>query len=256
MNNFGQILYVDGSIIFSAQGSNRVYVICLANDIIEQCEIKEIIDGIYSLENVDGEIWLTSKKNEIYSWDRLKNSITKKVTLPKKFGKYKVGVNNKLYIDTQYDVDGIFFYIKCMGQHVWFIPRKHNMIFRVHKKSLKVEEICIPYEEEDSNTWKKRKIEAKYCLEYVRENRYLGIYSYKNNYIIEIDTKLLEIEIKDFFISKADKDLLLLHLYKKRGILIETENSGLVDYIENLEMYKTKFNESKENGINIYRFVR
>lgn len=39
---------------------------------------------------------------------------------------------------------------------------------------------------------------SKYLIQYVAEERYLGLFSLKNNWLVEIDTKELRFEIKNF----------------------------------------------------------
>lgn len=253
IRNKGRLLFKEGVIFITIRDSNKIYMLNLETKQMGQCEIDGMVNGIVSFGNAGRDIWLTSKEKVIYFWNKFENRIRKIENLPEKFGRYKLDSYNQLFldVDTKFDEKGFYLEGVCIEQCIWFVPYFYNMILCVDIASLEVREICIPNEAEDECTWRKNRRKAKFWLEYVREERYIGIYSFKNNYIIEIDTKSFKIEIKEFYVSNKDICLIMSEKTKK-GNLVETESLNLQNYITNLEMFKKNTKKTKNIGNKIY----
>ena len=98
-----------------------------------------------------------------------------------------------------------FLYSIMVGEYVWFIPYTTNKIIYINKKNYKLYSFEIEDENETRDTLLANLLHHKYLLEYVKDNRFIGLYSLKNNRILEIDAKELNYKWKDYTFS--DKSL-------------------------------------------------
>ena len=101
----------------------------------------------------------------------------------------------------------VFSNIYCLGEKVWLIPQSGNKIMYCDKNDRKMRNFNILDEEETAETLdlNYRHIATKFFMMYVREERYLGIYSYKNKRMFEIDTQ--NMNYKNIDIKMDDKSL-------------------------------------------------
>jgi hypothetical protein len=98
-------------------------------------------------------------------------------------------------------------------------------------------------------------------LEYVKEDRYIGIYSLKNRWIIEIDSLELKYRIIKYKLNgestKKISSIIIEKIRQRHNIIGECEHANLI----NFEMYIQDNNEKQEDsqqssiGKNIYNFV-
>ena len=253
----GQMLYCDNSIYISIQDSNRIYKLDLKKGKMKQYELDDVMNGVYSFGDAGRELWFTSKEKVIFLWDKINYRLRKIEELPEKFGRYRFNSKRQLVLDLskEKDEEGICFNGVYKNNILWLIPEHYNMILCINMVTLEIEEILIPREDENEYSWTKRLVKAKFCVEYIRQDRYIGVYSYKNNHIFEVDMLSKQIDIREFSISNVDAELLMLQRYRKKGFLLETENIKLKDYIIKLRM-QSKKNKKKDNvGYYIYSSV-
>ena len=117
-----------------------------------------------------------------------------------------------------------FAYSVDLGGYIWFIPYLANKIVYVEKSTHIVRELKAEDELETNESLRARNaIGEKYVLEYIRENRYIGIFSNKNKNIIEIDTKEQEINLKNFHFSYDC-------MRKRKVVIVENDRFTINDY--------------------------
>lgn len=173
----------------------------------------------------DGKkFWFNGYKKEVYVWNKEDNSLVTIDGFPKDFGVYDFTKKTDGKVNCGIDcyILPAFPCMAVVGEYVWFIPGQVNKIIYVNKESyaLSVYEIDGEDETRESILSREAGMECKYGLEYIRDNRYMGLLSMKNNRIVEIDTKNLSHKWKDYYfdencLKQCDKIL------KNKGIYCE-----------------------------------
>lgn len=84
-----------------------------------------------------------------------------------------------------------------MGDSFWFIPFQTNQILFTDKGSSDI----LPFEIDEEVETKesilgRESLLSKYIVEYIREDRYLGLFSIKNSCMLEIDTLNKSVEMR------------------------------------------------------------
>ena len=120
-----------------------------------------------------------------------KNKIKILNNFPTQFGMYDFSKNSTGKVNNILDEYKfpIFLYSIVVGKSVWFIPYLTNKIIYIDQESF----VLQVFEIEEENETKESILERtdlcyKYLFEYVKDNRYIGLFSIKNNCILEIDT--------------------------------------------------------------------
>lgn len=141
----------------------------------------------------DGEkFWFVGKQRKIYVWKKENNFLDVMSNLPDSFGIYYEKESGGILVDTvkkEYEVP-TFLELMCIKDKIWCIPFQTNEILCIDKKhtdNISVLEV----EEEDATSeelWKNYSLHHKYLCVYIKENRYIGLYSLKNDSILQIDT--------------------------------------------------------------------
>lgn len=90
-----------------------------------------------------------------------------------------------------------------MGDFIWFIPYQTNEILYVKKDTYEIKVFSLQNELQTQDNLDKQLLNTKYLLEYVRDGRYIGIFSLKNKWIFEIDSWKLDYKILDYSLNKA-----------------------------------------------------
>ena len=101
----------------------------------------------------------------------------------------------KSYIDTK---SALFEFSIAIGKYVWFIPDRSNDIIFIDKETYKVFMLELEEEQETKESIDNHLMDFKFLLQYIRENRYIGIYSLKNRIVFEIDTIDLCVKRTDY----------------------------------------------------------
>ena len=91
---------------------------------------------------------------------------------------------------------------------------------------------------------KKQFLQHKYLLEYVKDKRYLGIFSLKNKWLFEIDCIELKYEVLDYSIDNSEeiKSYYIVEgLMKKNSTIDEQRELNVEDWIKAfISKYKKK----------------
>lgn len=182
------------------------------------------VQGINTVNLVgEEEFWFSGFERAIYIWNKRTN---KKITLylPEEFGNYRATDNKELILD--YDCseneDAIFIKSVNLGENIWFIPFRTNKVIFVNKKTYEITILEIDNEEESYNTWN-RKMNHKYLVEYIRKDRFIGLYSLKRNKLLEIDTCTYRVEQKRFTLDNESIEKLASFILKNEFVFDEKD---------------------------------
>lgn len=140
----------------------------------------------------DGKkFWLSGYHKEIYVWDQKKNEISILDKFPRGFGMYDFTreTDGKVDITTEKFEKFTCLFSVVIGQKVWFISYHANKILYVDQVTNQIEAFEIEEENETKESLLvKNRLGCKYLLDYVKDSRYIGLFSVKNECILEIDT--------------------------------------------------------------------
>ncbi|MDE6949930.1 MAG: hypothetical protein K2P64_03300 [Lachnospiraceae bacterium] len=203
----------------------------------------------------DGEnFWLGGYREEVYLWYEEKNRIA---IYPCSDEGLRLGGMEK-HMDNGGDCIAqeceipVFLYSAAVGKYSWFIPYQTNRIIYADKESHRLCAIEVSEEMEDEeSSWQEGDLKVKFVLVYVRENRYLGIFSISQNQMLEIDAEQLTYKWCDYHMG--DKSI------KKYAELVDREFYESI--VWEREVYKEVLRRSSQNvcdgerekmGVNIY----
>lgn len=180
--------------------SNRVYQF----NIETKESMEHVLPGIEGKLNTlcyDGrKFWLGGNRREVYVWDKEKNVVETLRNFPEGFGVYDFSGDMEEVLDRESDIYNApaFIELRAIGRCVWFIPFHTNKIIYADIDSYIIRELEIPDEKETRESLQSHSMASKYLLQYILEDRYLGLFSVKNNWIVEIDTENFQAEVQEF----------------------------------------------------------
>lgn len=164
----------------------------------------------------DGEkFWLSGYQKEVYIWDKENNDI---ITLDCSFGSFGFKSADKKEDGKTGNNIPVFNRSISVGEYIWFIPIQGQKIMYANKKTGELFLFELYDEDKMSILSKKAYGIADYMLQYVRDNRYLGLFSAKCRRIFEIDTKQLSYQWMEYRFS--DK-WLNQHVENCKGVYVE-----------------------------------
>lgn len=177
-------------IYFVSAGSNQIYQFNLESRKTSVYTIPKINDRLYAISYDGCKFWLSGYHKKIYIWDKKNNSTEILENFPKGFGVYDFSGERENILDCEAEVFDFpaFIDIEAVGQHIWFIPFQTNEILYVDKDTYQIDILEMKEEKETKQSLSMRHMETKYLMQYVTEDSYIGLFSLKNNYIVEINT--------------------------------------------------------------------
>lgn len=197
---------------------NRIYCIDVLKKTRERYEIPMMTSGIYTM-TFDGKyFWLSGKKREIYRWEKKINAVSVIDKLPKEFGYYEGWTNweegnaypIKNTVNKEYPT-GLFFGSVDSEKFVWFIPAQASHIIRLDKQTLECSIFDMRGEDNSPETYLNNMMKHKYVVSYVREERYVGLYSFNTSRMYEIDldedmVNIIHYTLTDESVRKMEKE--------------------------------------------------
>lgn len=232
----------DDSIFALSSKLGRIYQF----DILTKKVTAHLLPGIkkrLARIGFDGErFWLSGYEKEVYVWDRENDNLT---TINFS-GIYKVDCTDQ---ETERTVDNygssVFNRIIAVGEYIWFIPIQERKIMYANKQTTKLSVLKI-YEEDQMNAAVSRvQYIGNYILEYVRDDRYIGLFSAKSRRVLEIDTKELIYQWKEYYFSEQ---YLQQYCKKCKGIYYEGRDPLCVPAYH-MESQEEVFEESSIDNI-------
>lgn len=197
---------VGENIYCASSGLNQIYQFHLKSKQIITHVVPEVEGGFQTI-NFDGRLfWLSGNRKEIYLWDKENNTTKVLNDFPPDFGIYDFTGNGESILDCtaiKYDTQTFIASVPTEN-YIWFIPYQTNQILYIDKKTYQIRTLEIDGEEDNRESLLKNYRDSlghKYLVQYVREERYIGLFSFKNNYIIEIDAVEKKVEKKSYIID-------------------------------------------------------
>lgn len=150
----------------------------------------------------DGKrFWMSGYQKELYVWDKERDNFTIISNFPEGFE----------IPDFRRDIDKnsnmaempMFSYSVVVGRYIWFIPRLAEKIVYVDVKNETLFLFDI-FEADETKEQYLARVDlglGNYLLEYVRDERYIGLFSTRNRRIVEIDAEQLSFQWKEYYLS-------------------------------------------------------
>ncbi len=176
--------------IFSVSAvSNMIYQFDLELKKVTVHTISNATSAFHTISYDGCNFWLTGYNKAIYIWNRDKNETKIIADFPKQFGIYDFAGKKKTILDCEKNVYDVptFLMSSAVGQYVWFIPFQTNQVIYVDKRTYEMNVLEIDEEIETRESLSRNTMNSKYLLQYVLDNRYFGLFSFKQNCIYEID---------------------------------------------------------------------
>ncbi|MCI9048748.1 MAG: hypothetical protein HFG71_16155 [Hungatella sp.] len=243
------------NLIYCIFGSSRS--LCEINVETEEINLYDVpfdVKGINTINLVgEEEFWFSGFEKIIYIWNKRTDRKTT-LYLPKEFGNYRVDDNKKLILDygSMENEDVIFIKSIDLGDNIWFIPFRSNNIVYVNKKTYEMAMLEIDGEKEDCDSWN-RKMNHKYLVEYIRDERYIGLYSLKKSGLLEIDTHTYSVREKRFELDTESVERLKELILRKNIVINDREEIHKRIFIE-ICGDRNKYNiKNQDIGGKIYR---
>lgn len=200
------------------------------------CEKKTIKKYILSGMNdhirticFDGQkFWLSGRKKKLYIWEEKGNLIHTLDDFPTGFGIYNFSGSQQVLLDVQQEKYNVptFLHSAVTDKYVWFIPSQTNQIIYVDKITYKIKEFPLESENQTEDDVKTQLLGHKYILLYVKENRFLGLFSLKNKWVFEIDAEKLTYKVLNYKLSTDSVNQILIEK-EKRNVFYEGEQINL-----------------------------
>lgn len=191
--------------------------------------IPNIKNGIATICYDGKYFWFSGWAKELYVWDKEKNSTRILENFPPEFGVYEIDDLKQLRVSSEKKMfeRNVFFKGINVKDYICFIPFSANHIVYVDKHNFEIDIFMIPDEEEDIASWT-RSMNHKYIVEYIINENIIGIYSIKNEHVIELDVEKKEFEVKSFLLNNQDKQRLWDILSQNKTLGYEVKSSDLL----------------------------
>ncbi len=243
---------------------------CLTKEIII-FDLMEIEDKIQTICFDGDRFWLSGRRKKIYIWKEGQKVITTLTNFPYNFGIYNFSGKFKNLINFKENVTDFPIFIASVNtnSYVWFIPFHANQILYIDKKTFEIKEFLLTEEDQTEQNIKTQLLGHKYLLEYVRDSRFIGLFSLKNKWILEIDSYKLSYKVPNYKLSTdyefQIKECIRLEsiakLYYRDNLIVEGErlelNNFIYGFLEKCRkdmMFKKSGNSTI--GKNIYYVLR
>lgn len=201
--------YIHGTLddgkVYLVFGGTSVYEFDLETHCQKSYHFPDVDDILFRMEADRDFLWFVGKKEKVYLWKKGENRISSITDFPVDIVLYDF--EKKLQI-SEFDenANGLFVFdsIHCLNEKIWLIPLSASKILYFSKNDRVVRSFDIADEEETEETldMSYRRVACRFSLMYIRKERYLGIYSYRNKKILEIDTLKMTCQKADFTIDQ------------------------------------------------------
>lgn len=197
----GQYVLVENEIYVA--NSNRIYRINPETDEITTYILAEVKGELFTICHDGLNFWLSGYCKEIYVWNAEKGIIKIISQFPKNFGLYLYNDNNLVDSEAFFSNGLAFFGMSIpMKDNVWYIPAQANQILFIRKQDYSIQTFDVgQYKYENHHSDEKKEYVAEYTVQYVKEDRYIGIYSFKTRVSFEIDTVELCVRNDEFLLD-------------------------------------------------------
>ena len=203
---------------------NCIYCIDTSSSEIFRYQILDAEDELYTICYDGCNFWLSGNTKEICIWNP-NEGIIRKI-----YGLEELGYFNWTNKIIKNNLP-VFLHSVVIGSHIWYIPLQANMpIIYIDTTDYQIHIFEIAKEKESEKSLVDRGSGFKYIFLYTREDRYIGLFSHKNEIIWEIDTISLRAEEKTISFNKKVVEALVIGYYGEGIILQEGKISDELAY--------------------------
>lgn len=226
----------EGRLARSVMAGNAIYILSVESNRIYQFDLKTKAIKTHTLPDIEGKLWticfdgekfwLSGYQKEVYVWNPNTNRINLITDFPKGFGVYdftkETTTGEADCISENYEYHMFNFSVSA-GNKIWFIPYNANKILYADKEIQELHSFEIDEENETKESIMARtSLGYKYLLSYLKDDRYLGLFSIKNNCMLEIDTVEMRYTYKRYdYCIGIDANCLKEYVKQRNGILSE-----------------------------------
>ena len=228
----------EGRLARSVMVNNAIYILSAESNMVYQFDLKTKAIKTHTLPDIDGklwticfdgeEFWLSGFQKEVYVWNPNTNMINLITNFPKGFGVYdftkETTTGEVDCVSEKYEYH-VFNFSVAAGNRIWFIPYNANKILYADKGMHELHSFEIDEENETKESIMARtSLGYKYLLGYLKDDRYLGLFSIKNNCMLEIDTVEMRYAYKRYDYCTGIDDNCLKEYAKQRGSIFYEAN--------------------------------
>ncbi len=233
----------------------------MSKSCISVYEIEEAKAGLCTICYDGQNFWMSGFCKEIYIWNPKQGMIKVITEFPEQFGYYHFAKDEMPVVDCDSfrSIDFPFFMNSIpMNRYIWFIPFCSDEIVYIDKENYEVHLLEIEEERETKESIHNHIMPHKYLVQYIRENRYIGLYSLRNALIFEIDTIELRVIKRNYKLTGATM-LSILNVaegYHNEKILKEGRKMDDLYFSEMLKAKNSKIrNQIDSVGEKIYHLL-
>ncbi len=222
---------IDDCIYVASSFPVNIYKFNCSDKSLKIYKLTEIDDQIQTLCFDGNKFWLSGHCRVIYIWKEDTKAITFLNDIPNEFriwnfsGQYKNLLN---YVEKSEEAP-LFVSSVSVNNYVWFIPFQTNEILYVDKDTLEIREFYIKEENQTENDVKKQLLKHKYLLEYIKDDRYLGLFSLKNKWVFEIDCQEMKYRILNYELNPEMLSQIEEHLWIDSVLQIFYQNHSIYE---------------------------
>lgn len=191
--------------VYLVFGGTSIYEFDLEKCCQKTYDFPYVDDILFRIEVEEDNFWIIGKKERVYIWKKGENKISTLTVFPSEISFYDFE-KKKQIMEYDDNAEGLFVFnsIHQLREKIWLMPLSASHILYFDKKDMKIRIFDILNEEEteESMDLYHRRIASKFALMYIRQERYLGIYSYRNKWIFEIDSLKMTYQKVNFMIDE------------------------------------------------------
>ncbi len=157
--------------------------------------------------------WFSGCEKYIYLWRPTENQVELLDCFPQQLRAYDFSRKSGHDICCGLDANRstLFYKLVDMKEAIWCIPYSANSIVYINKQTKKADIYDIPEEEESRESLINRELPHKYIFLYQRNQKCVGLFSLKQNAVIEIDTMTFQKR----YINTTVEESVLRELYAR-----------------------------------------
>ncbi len=214
--------YIHGKVsngkIYLVIGGTTIYEYDLETHCQKKYEFADLDDILFRIEIEEDNFWIIGKKRRVYTWERGEDKLTALTEFPSNILLYDFEKKKRIE-EFDDNAEGLFVFnsIHCLKDKIWLIPLSANSILYFDKKDMHIRTFEINDEEETEETMEliRRRVASKFTLLYIWQERYMGVYSYKNKRLIEIDMWSMSYQKADFIIDEYSLSQMPIQIFKE-----------------------------------------
>lgn len=258
-DSFRKSVLIDDCVYIVSYAHSRIYQFDLVTKKIELFTFDNFDRRFYTICFDGKKFWMSGYHKEVYVWDKRNDSLATINNLPMNYEMYALADRADRIVD--YAAGGykypIFGNSVVVGDYVWFIPALTDKIMYADKNSDQLYTLEIDDECETKEKAFLRELWAinNYLLEYVRCDRYIGLFSIRSGRVLEIDAQELTYQWKNYNLRNK-------HLFQcgrgRTDQMYCSEENGVYELIYCIKDYQPDQDNSaykKNVGVQIYNNI-